>query len=280
MPQERESGNSAGDANAVINKAVQRGMNALVKDHPRFSESQEYLMKHLDQERLEQGVYRIQQEIYEQEDVSPEQASQMFYDAVSNYVASGAVFDDNARNVLLRGGLEEKTEDSSNTSWMARLLGKGNQSRELEGEKYFDQVTSAFGDVYTLMKSGDHSKRMPELAQSAGTLYDMGFLDNALEVLYTRGLINEGDYDTVKTSIRDRTKYESEKAGKLIGKYAMAQQAQKAAAGLLGIIGIGLIISTQQGITGNIIKNSLGNIGTGILGIVSLIISLVLFLKK
>ena len=116
---------------------------------------------------------------------------------------------------------------------------------------------------------------MPELAEAVRTVNNMGFLDPAVDILRYHNLMNERKYETLKKSIREKTVKGTEKALRGIERYIAPK---KAAAIILGILGIILLILPKINITGNVIKNFPTNTTSPILGIFFLIVALVLFL--
>jgi len=262
MAKKRE--NSGGVSNDLIQGAIQEGIGAIIEAHPRFKGQEEYIAGHIDQRALKKGIKEISDYIAEHGgQLSDEQKAEALYNNLASYVASGKVFDESAKKVVLRSGLEEKARGNS-------LFGRARAGRDVEGEKYIDQATEAFRDVYTLMKHGDYAARMPELAESVGSLYDLGFLDTAIDVLAERGLVDERSYGTIKKSLKERRKEETYKFQEALHKYSAPREV---AASVLMIFGVVLLIGSFVGITGNAI--SLGELSertinwtSGILGLV------------
>jgi len=148
--------------------------------------------------------------------------------------------------------------------------------RKLKGEKYLDNVMASFQDLYTLFKNGDYAQRMPELTKAVTTVNDMGFLDPAVDILNSYGLIDDRKYNTLKGSIRKRTKESVETAVKGIGSYASGQAYQKAAAFILGIFGVVTLLASGTGITGNVIGN-LSNSSFSLIGGGFVLVAVILF---
>ena len=123
---------------------------------------------------------------------------------------------------------------------------------------------------------------MPELSRAVAEVYDMGFADAAVNVLYENHLLNDPKlYRTFKRIINERAKQSAE----YVTKYAEKSLAdyitpQKAAAVVLGVIGLGSLLMNNS-ITGNVVGAGNPNI-FGLLGGALLIISagLLWFVKK
>ena len=235
-----------------IDDAIHEGIEAIVHDHPRFKDNEDYILRHVDKRRLREGVTHIQKGIHEEErrrkrQFSDEERTSFLYHGLANHVASGGAFDDVGKEVILRKGLEEKARKG----WFGAPA-----RRILEGEKYLDNVLDAFRNLYALLKSGDYAQRMPEVAQAVATVYDMGFLDSAVDVLGHYGLIDNRKYQMLKHSIVEKAKTGAKEVEKGVEKYSQ----HKAAAIIFGISGVALVLISGTGITGAVIGGIKGNI--------------------
>lgn len=266
--------------NELINSAVQEGVGAIVKDHPRFKNYEEFILKHLDKKELNQKFNELYNTILSKK-VSPDDAARYIHRGLANYVASGALFDDAGKEVILKKSLEEKAKTGFFKGFFAR--------RKLEGEKYLDNTVEAFQDLYGLMQQGKYAERMPEVAESLQTIYDVGFLDPALDILKHYRLIDKSKYNSIKNLVIKKTEEAREGVIKGIEKYATAienrqesdkyQQEEKhpyrkAAAFIFGILGIFFLLNSKLEVTGAIIGASKND---SIMGILLIIISFLLF---
>lgn len=250
----------------IINSAIEDGVSAIIEHNPRFD--QEYILEHIDKRRLRGKIKEIYRNIEERgERLSDEEKIRYIHGELADYIATGAAFDELGKRLILKSGLEEKAQSGFFKGLFAR--------RELKGEKYLDDVVGAFKGLYALFKTGDYAKRMPEVAEDVATVYNMGFLNPAIEVLEHYGLINRRRYDILKKSIRERTKEGVEKAVSGIEKYAGYQ---RATASIFGVFGILLLFISGTKITGGVISNLFSNSVTSFIGIFLILISLALFL--
>lgn len=249
-----------------INSAIEFGIKSIINSHPRFANFQDYLMKHIDENKIKEKVYDLHEEAKEKKLIG-EKAKSFISKNLANYVASGEIIDERGKEVILKNSLEEKT------GLFHRLFSK----QKFSGEKYLDNTMEAFQDLYALFKSGDYSQRMPELTESVATLHDMQFLDPAVDVLKSHGLINDKKYKFLKEKIYSKVGDEYSKVVSGIEKRIIPEAYQKIAASIFLGFGAILLISNME-ITGAVI-GSLKHSIKGIIGIFSMILSAVLFLS-
>jgi|TARA_Y100000296_G_scaffold71880_1_gene87760 hypothetical protein len=257
------------DLGQVINSAVSEGIEAIIESHPRFTDQGEFLASHIDRRKLSQYVGEAVEVIQGYDNPKDQsEALKELYEDTASYVASGEFFTKRGKEAVLRNSFENDSR---------RLL-RGRGSREiLEGEKYLDKVMGSFRELYNLFKSGDYAQRMPELSSAVATVYDMGFTDAAVNILYETGMMSKRGYKTFKKAIKERTKESVEFTQEALTKYLIPQ---KAAASVLGVIGLGVLFSANS-ITGNIIGTSSStNIGAMIFGVAVLGVSIWMFFRK
>ena len=274
MPKNK-SGNTQTAINKLINSSVSEGVEAIIKDHPRFKNYEDFILKHIDKKKLNHKVSELYSGAVSQR-LSSDEAGNYIHKALLNYIATGAAFDDAGKEVILKKSLEERAGSGFFKGFFSR--------RKLESEKYLDNTMEAFQDLYALMQQGNHAERMPELAKPLTTIYNLGFLDPALDVLQHYGLIDESKYQSIKKSVFKGVDKAREEVVKGIEKYASYQPAmenqnsyQKAAAIFLGIVGL-VISVTSKNILGATIGNANNNF-SNFIGIVLVLISMLWFLK-
>lgn len=251
----------------MINAAVEEGINQIMEQHPVFKNKAEYISTHLDKKKLNKKISEIYHLIEQQRNLSEETKAQYLQQGIANYVASGELFDDAGKQIILKNGLEGRVSGG----FFRTLFGR----QKLDGDKYLNETLGAFQNLYELFKTGDYAQRMPELAQAVTTVNDMGFLDPAVEVLKHYGLIDDRKYDLLKQNIRKKTEQAVTTAVTGIEKYSMYE---KAAAIIFGILGLIVIFSSQISLIGGVIGIS-NNLTTGIVGGLLIFLSLILFLK-
>ena len=267
MPKRKKRMNKKQSTNSIINNAIEQGIDVILELHPRFKENQNYILRHIDKKKLNEKIEKIYENTRER-GWSNEKKLEYIRKELTDYVATGAAFDEAGKEVILKSGLEEKARSGLFRGWSAR--------RRLEGEKYLDNVIVAFQDLYSLFKTGEYAENMPEVADAVTTVYEMGFLDPAVDVLKHYNLISPKKYKVLKGSIREKTEEGIGRAMSGIEKYATHK---KVAAFILGILGILVLISSGIRITGNVVGN-LSNTTTGIIGFFLILISLVFFIWK
>ncbi len=255
------------DLGKVINSAVEEGIEAIIEHHPRFKAQEDFLVSHIDKKKLKEHVGEAIEELQEYETETQQiEAIKKLYENTAGYIASGELFTDKGKELVLRKSWERDAK---------KWFGGGTARDILSGEKYLDDVMGSFRELYSLFKSGDYAERMPELASAVATVYDMGFTDAAVNILYENGLMNKGKYKAFKRAIRERTKQGVKTTEEVLTKYFMPE---KVAAGIFGIVGVGILVLSGANITGNVIGSQLNN-SLGILSGVLLLIASFLVLR-
>lgn len=227
------------DLTSLVNSAVQEGIGVISERHPRFSP--EFLVKYLDPKKLNQYAFKISKkaEEYQEQGRDPREVIEKSYKTLAAKLASGKLFNEKGKEIVLSESWQKQSR---------RWFGGGRAREVLEGEEYLDRAMSSFRDIYNLMKSGDYAQRMPELAYAISSIYDLGFLDAATNILYQNGQLKEGKYIALKEAIREKTK---RKIGQT-QQYLDRSFSQSLAAAVLAIVGIGVLFTTNS-ITGNVI---------------------------
>jgi|SRR3989344_2661720 len=244
----------------LVGGAVNEGLARIMKEHPQFRGAQEYIVEHLDERKIQRQYHKLQEYLnQEHPDWNDERKAKFLYTNLERYVASGKPLDKHAKEVVVRKSLHEK------------------QGRESGHEDdYVGRVGAAFRDLYHIMKAGDYGQRMPEFEQSVNTINDLGFLDSALDVLNSYGLIEKREYADVKRKARKKIEEETETFGRTYQKYLAPR---KVAAGIIGFLGMLLVLFYgMRGITGAAIGIGGNRIMGGIAGVFLIIISLVFFI--
>lgn len=262
-----DTSKKANHLDIIVNNAVDEGIRALVKENPKFASFENYLAKHIDEKALSDKIEYLKLKVAQEPGLTNYQKTEKLSHKISNYVASGGMLDDVGKEKILLGRLEDKARNG----FFRRLFGP-----KTDGEKYLQKTFETFDDLSALISSGDYYKRMPELAKSLSTLENLKFLNPAIEVLKDGGLISKKEYQKLKGQVQDRLKEGVYVVPKTIESYLVPQ---KAAAGILTFFGMGLILATSTGITGNVIRlgDLFSNTGS-LIGAGCLLLGIVLFL--
>lgn len=257
----------------LVNSAVQEGIGVISERHPRFSP--EFLTQYLDPKALNQYAFRIAKkaEEYQEQGKDPKEVVERSYKTLAAKLASGKFFNEKGKEIVLRESWQKESK---------KWFGGGAAREVLEGEKYLDDAMRSFKDLYTLMKSGDYAQRMPELANAISSIYDLGFIDAATNILYQNGQLKEGKYQAFKEAIREKTK---RKIGQT-QKYLDHAFSQTLAASVLALVGTGVLFTTYSvtgnALTGNVIgtANNSSSLAAIIFGLFSFILGIYLFIRK
>jgi hypothetical protein len=261
----------------LINYAIQEGVQAITKGHPRFKGSEEYIANHIDHDALGAVIEEIDRN---SAGYSDQEKTKYFVSTLASYVASGELLDDAGKNVILNTGLEERANKGGVTHFFSRL----SAGRRLEGQQYLDNVIGSFDDLYKLFQSGNYSENLASIAQDLKTIKDMGFLDVAIDSLASYGLLDDKKYSIMKKALREKVDKSAQNVTSGIEEKVMDKEnivPQKIAAGILEVFGGILLVLFGSDVlgfnlTGNAISNSgsnaIGNLfgfGVGVLFVVS-----------
>ncbi|MBM3233226.1 hypothetical protein FJZ18_03610 [Candidatus Pacearchaeota archaeon] len=275
-------GREKGDGNDLVQGAISEGIEAILQRHPRFRGMQQAVTQHVDPQRLKNGLRGIEQYIIQLEskrgkEFSDQERAQMLYNGVVNYVASGGAFDDDGKEIILRKSLEERAKKGPR-SWEAQ--------RELKGEQYLEKVTVAFRELYDRFKQGDYVQHMPEVAKAVTTVYNMGFLGPALDLMKQYGLIDRKRYALIKKNIIKRTERAVEETTQKMEEYSSGEQPNYGSAGHgravaagLGLAGLGVMLFSGTRATGGVIGGSFSELLLPFSGVLLLVASWLLLGK-
>jgi hypothetical protein len=230
--EERNTGNQV-DLGQLVNSAIQGGIETIVKEHPRFENKQDLLISYLDKKKINDYIKDYMDSSGGR--VDPHDLTEKF----GSYVASGGFFDDKGKEIILSYSLKKDS----------RGFFGGGARKMLEGEKYLDKTMTAFRDLYGMLQKGGYAEKMPELTKAVSTVYDMGFADAAVNVLYAHGLMDEGKYNVLKEAIADRAKEGVEYTNQQLTEMVTPQ---KAVAAVIGVVGAGILLSSNK-LTGAVI---------------------------
>lgn len=226
-------------AKNYLDSAILEGIDSILKEHPRFAGFEEYFIKHIDKKKIRDNISALKDKT---KGMRGDEIHSFIYQEIADYVSSGEAFDKKGKNVILKNSLEGKTDGRT-------LLQKLFRKPKFDGEKYLDETMEAFGDLYSLFKTGDYANRMPELTKSVTTLYDLRFLNPAIDILKENGMIDDKKYSFLKREVYSKAQEASSNVVGGIEKYFVPE---KVAASILGIFGISLIAMSSK-ITGSVI---------------------------
>ena len=254
-------------AKNYLEQAILEGVNSILKEHPRFAGFEEYFLKHIDKKRVNGTIEELRKKL-QSTGLKGDNLNYQLYNEIADYVSSGEAFDKKGKNVILKNSLEGKTDGRT-------LLQKLFRKPKFDGEKYLDETMEAFGDLYSLFKTGDYASRMPELTKSVTTLYDLRFLNPAIDILKENGMIDDKKYSFLKREVYTQAQEASKNVVGGIEKYFTPE---KVAASIFGIFGISLIAMSSK-LTGAVVGVQ-DNISSGIIGISLVALSIFIFLTS
>ena len=231
----------------LANEGLNEGINAFVKAHPRFMGQEKFLTSYIDSKKMNDYLAQSMKDLggkYGKVD------SEKVKDTLAGYVNSGEVFNEKGKEVLLSHSWDKRS----------RSFWQRGAKEIIAGEKYLDKTMESFRDLYNLLSSGDYAERNKTMASAVSGIYNLGFTDAAVNVLYNNGKLDKTKYTTLKKAIVDRAKKGEETILKEVEKSALAQKVEKVAENIkkpagvaLAGIGTAIVIGTNS-ITGNVIQ--------------------------
>lgn len=249
------------DLGKIVNSAIGEGIDAIIKNHPRFTDQEELLLHYLDKKKINKYLNDYVEHFGGVIDIKH------LTEKFGGYVASGELFNERGKELILRESLGKES---------MRFFTGGMAREVLRGEKYLDETMASFKDLHRLFKTGDYSQRMPKLAEAVSTVYDMGFADAAVNILYENSLMNKTNYRVFKRAISERVKSGVEQTQRSLADYILPQ---RAAAVILGILGLGVLLASNN-ITGAVIGVGKTSLSGLLFGILSLVAGIWLWFKK
>jgi hypothetical protein len=267
---EKESGN----LETLINSAIGVGISSIIQTHPRLHGQENNLLKYIDQKTIQTYTKRFAKKYQQLDEREKPLLAEEFYNTLAGYVASGKLFDNSGKNIVLRNSWKRKAW----IPWFGRKAAK----EVLQGEEYLDEVTEKFKNLYQIMSSEEYAKSMPELANALKTIYNAGFWDTTINILYESNKINKRKYLTLKRALKEKVEAQEKVAEPYLKEEFQIDQYLKTTAVVFGGIGIIVILATalSSTITGNIIGiTDSSTLPPLIFGICSLIAGIFLGLK-
>lgn len=202
-----------------LGQAIDYGIQKLVNENPRFKGFENYLYEHLDKKALNHSMAEI----------IKSGGQDNFYTLVSEYVARGKVLDEKGQRIVLGQGKKK--------SFFRRKTG--------DLEKIADSATNLSG----LLSNEAYTQYVPEIAQEIYKLNQARFLDTTLDIMKEEGIINDKKYKVFKQAYRQGMEQGMQGIQAGMQKYADSYT-QKIAAGVLLVIGFGILIPQLSSITG------------------------------
>jgi hypothetical protein len=249
-----------------IGMAVQSGFQNLIKRHPAFGRSPNLVQNYLDRNALRKEIFKISSDAKEQ-NLDDEEAMDYIQSGIQNYVGSGQALNEEGKSIILGQYKNPSKKDLS----------------ALHGDEYISGVASAFRSLYDLMSSNkSYAEKMPEAYASLQKLDEAHFLNASVNMLRHEGLLDEATAKDIKTNLEHRARTEAEKVVNSIKSHATLEDKvqEKVAASIIGIVGLGAVVSSGMNLTGRAIGDAGSATVFGIVGSVLFIISLLMLVDS
>lgn len=266
IKKQREKYFSRTESDKIVDYAIKTGISDFIKRNPEMQGVQNILTKYVDQNTVRTIFGELYGKAKEKGRMSSDEARDFAYSAIREYIGGGELLDTRGKKILIRSELEKKLEEKEKG-----LMFKIFHHNQVRGRKYMNKAMDAFDDLSVLLKTGDYQKRMPEITKAVDTLYDLKFLEPAIEVLKEYNLIGNWKYNSLKRDLYRKAKSE---AKTMIG--GIESYVSKAAA-IIGFLGILLTIFNLS-ITGNVIGGD-STVTLGIIGIFMIFFALLLSIR-
>jgi cell division protein FtsI/penicillin-binding protein 2 len=233
----------------------------------------------LDKNKIYSLIDEIKEEIEKRKITSPKEQYKIIYEGIANYVASGNALNEKGKKILLKENYKGKSEQGT----LEKIINFFKPSK-FEGEKYFEKASNAYRDMYDILSQDEVAQqKIPELTKAAESMRMYGFLDTALNIFKTHGMMDDKLYKKLSQELYSKTSMDAQKGMKGIEAYIMSkgneekEEYSKAAALILGLFGM-ILIMTNLRMTGAAIGN-ISNVTLGLLGMGMAAGALLLFLK-
>jgi hypothetical protein len=267
----------------LINNAVKAGLQVLISQ-PGMENSNVFITHNLDKEKIYSVIDEMKNELEKKKITSPEEQYKIIYKGIASYVASGNALNDKGKKILLEKSYKGKLDQGM----LERLVSVFKPSK-FEGQKYFEKASNAYRDMYDILSQDEVAQQeIPELTKAAKAMKMYGFLDTALNIFKTHGMMDEKLYKQLSQELYQKTTEKAHKGMKGIEAYIMSKDKdeieekkemyQKAAVLIMGVFGVILIIANIR-MTGAVI-GSISNVTLGLLGMSLAAAALLIFLKN
>jgi hypothetical protein len=245
----------------VIQNIMQQGVSDLLKENPRFTNYQTYIVEHIDKKGV-QGKFNEIYETSKQQGMKVQDARKKAYVETTNYVASGNLLDEKGKTLILREGKLER-------SLFEKIK---NPFKRFNGQQYLNDTIETFGNLLDMMKQENY--KIPEIEKPLENLYRLGFASPAIALLAESNLIDKKKEKYLMKNLYETIKQNTNEVVTGIEKYIIPQ---KVVASIIGLIGTFLVFSNLK-ITGAVIGGD-STITLGLAGSFMIFFGLLLFLR-
>lgn len=267
----------------LINNAVKAGLQSLIS-RPGMENANVFITHNLDKEKVYSAVDEMKNELKNRKITSPEEQYKIIYKGIASYVASGNALKDKGRKILFEKGYKGKLDQN-----MLEKIASFFKPNKFEGERYFEKALNAYGDMYDILSQDEVAQQeIPELTKAAKAMKMYGFLDTALNIFKTHGMMDEKLYKQLSQELYQKTTVKAHKGMKGIEQYILSKDEneneekkevyQKVASLMIFLFGLTLVI-TKIRMTGAAV-GTITNLTLGLLGMGLVALALLIFLKS
>jgi len=270
MAEKREGNNlSDSDVNRAVNSAVEYFMGKVMQQNPMINHDN--IPNYIDSRKI--GAFANQLRC---SDELAEMDEQDKYEAIVNgimgFLGSREGLTPMGRAIISRGGLE------------ARVGKESPGKRTWKGEQGRDYAIQAAKDIYNAMDKTER-ELAPDYIETLAGMAKQGIAAKSAHIYQEYGLISPETHEAI---MDERTQRIGEGVEKMVGmtkSYVVGEQdtspsSYKAAAAVIGLVGIGIILASETLTTGNVIGGGVSVLGSGIIGAAMILTSLIFLLKR
>ncbi len=235
-----------------VQGAVREGILRLSNRHEALSSSSDFLFRHIDMQELNKCVGLAKDYVENNLEKDKEENKKQFtFDFIADYVSEGKLFDENAQQMILRKKLEEKEP-----GFFTKIFGRSKSDLDK-----IDLVSLEFKEVYKSIKKKGYLGSS-KINQKLLNIYHLGFLDSSLYLLKGDQLIDEEDVGKIRAFVSETIEGNLDQSIRKIN-----WKGKRIVASVLGLFGVGLLISNGMRVTGAVIGSSEGLAFSSVVGV-------------
>ena len=243
----------------LLREAIADGLERTVEKNPLFKGKEKALVGYLDTTKLKKHFWESYAKKSDdgKKRLTDKDMLELEND-LANYIGLGHAFNKRGKEFVLSASLKKAAKgdwkDYARKGDLAKAVQIWGSKKFLKKRDYIARATVSFSNLKKLMETGDYAQRMPELSKAVTGVYDTGFFDAAASALFQGKLLDPAKYKTLVNNIYKKAEEGTKQVTKTLEQYVMP----KVTGAILGIVGLGVILSANS-LTGAVIGTSQTN---------------------